>query len=117
MYYVCACACVCVCVDPTVIQRELGEMFAVQVGTTATLPCEATSDQGATLTYSWTKDGLPLPLNSRMNFVDSSVNGNLFVSSVELDDVGSYQCTITTMHNGLSAPNVSSESTSLQVTG
>ena len=51
--------------EPTVLTSEPGDVFKIQVGTTAMLVCEASSDTAAQVTFSWTKDGQPLQLGAR----------------------------------------------------
>ena len=96
----------------TVVTREVDTELVV-------LPCEATHHAGASITYSWTKDGSPLVLdNEHIRFTNRNTSGNLTIDRVGHNDSGVYQCVVeTTSEGGLRAPTVRSTSTNMRVTG
>lgn len=101
------------------IERELGHLFSVQVATPTILPCEVDREPGATVEFSWLKDGQPLVIrdDSRVRLLDPTNSGSLRIEGVVYPDAGTYQCLVSTSFNGLQAPQVRSNTSTVQVTG
>lgn len=103
---------------PTVIGNQQGPEFSVQFGLDTVLLCEVSHDAGASVQFSWTKDGQPLVVDTeRVFLLDPSGSGNLQIKTVEYSDAGDYQCIVSTTYDGLDAPVVMSIVTDVHVTG
>ena len=91
-------------------------MFSAQVDTEAVLPCEATHDPGATITYVWLRDGQPLGELEGLAYVGPGT-GNLTLSPAGYQHEGVYQCVVETVYGDMQAPVVRSVDITLVVTG
>ena len=91
--------------------------FSLQVATSAILYCETQHDSGATITYSWTKDGQPLVPNNHIRYQNRATSGNILIEGVQFEDSGKYQCIVRTEFNGLPAPEVTSNAAIVEITG
>ena len=93
MSVVCVCVCVCVCVRVSVASPEaVVEPAALRanVGCQVTLTC--LEGAGAPLQgFQWRLDDVPLQATSR---VVIRSNGQLLISDLQVEDSGSYACTV-----------------------
>ena len=83
----------------------------------ATLPCEASFDSEATVSFSWTVNGSQLVLTERVMFADPGRSGNVLIIAVQYGDAGVYQCSVETEFEGLPAPLVISVPAIVSVSG
>lgn len=93
--------------NPSPIEESLGPRITSQpamiqfftVGEPFVLICEAESQTGDEVQYSWTRNGHFLRENDPVNQIyrESLTNGNLLFISPKIRDVGTYQCVAETL--------------------
>lgn len=101
-------------IEPTVITREPGALFKIQVGTPGSLDCEVTGDPGSEVEFSWTKDGEALSITERITR-ESTSSGNIQITTAEKSDAGEYICTVSTRYNNIVGPLVKTTPTNLTI--
>ena len=95
-------------------------MLSILLEAEDTLFCDVSSDSGSILQFSWIKDDQPLVVDgARLRYIDPSLttNGSIRISRILNEDAGVYVCTVATTYNGLPAPTIRTQPTSVTVTG
>ncbi len=87
----------------------------MQLGNPDILPCQANSQPGAELQFSWTKDGDSLDVSGRLQYDEPGVSGNIALADPAITDAGVYVCTIMTSYNGTTAPEVRTEPSTVTI--
>ncbi|KAL5515425.1 hypothetical protein EMCRGX_G000587 [Ephydatia muelleri] len=96
-------------IEETTITQLVPGRHSVMVGEKVALPCVATSAEGTHLSYTWTRNGIPLDVDGERLYYANDT-GIVVINGTELGDTGAYQCTVQTTFLNVSspAPNVSS---------